>query len=140
MPYIFTYTVSGIGHTPNFKYTLEIYCSAQGAAQAIEDAAVLGHLFQRVEHVSQIPQAIRLYEAIRRPRTSSVTAASNARREICQLPDGEAQQARDEGLRRESPCEGYPHCFEYPAFHSWLLNYDLRSALMSTCKSVVNEA
>ena len=118
-----------------FKYRLTKYRSAQGAAQAIEDAAVLGHLFERLEDVSQIPKAIRLYEAIRKPRTSRVTAASNARREMYQLPDGEAQQARDEGLRRESRCNGYPRWFEDPAFHSWLLNYDVRSAVTKACKS-----
>ena len=98
--------------------------SAQGAAQAIEDAAVLGALLARLEDKSQIKDVLRLYESIRKPRTTKVIAGSDARRKVYQLRDGDAQQERDQQLRQKSPFEGYPKCIADPDFQSWLLDYD----------------
>jgi len=44
----------------------------QGAAQAIEDAAVLTALFRRVESVSQVEKALAAYDKVRRPRAQAV--------------------------------------------------------------------
>jgi salicylate hydroxylase/6-hydroxynicotinate 3-monooxygenase len=49
---------------------------AQGAAQSMEDAAVLARCV--VAARDDIPQAFRLYEAQRKPRTSRVQAISKA--------------------------------------------------------------
>ena len=50
---------------------------AQGAATAIEDAAVLARCLQQVQG-EDIPGAFRLYEANRKPRTSRIQAISSA--------------------------------------------------------------
>ena len=106
-----------------------LYGSAQGAAQAIEDGAVLGELFARMQNKSQIKDIIHMYEAIRKPRTSRVIAGSNARRDIYQMRDGEAQQKRDHELRQEHSSDRYPRCIEDPGFQSWLLDYDTEAAV-----------
>ncbi|WP_197524385.1 FAD-dependent monooxygenase [Novosphingobium resinovorum] len=51
---------------------------AQGAATAIEDAAVLSRCIQQVDR-DGISEALKLYEAVRKPRTSAIqkTAAEN---------------------------------------------------------------
>ncbi|KAK4175199.1 hypothetical protein QBC36DRAFT_355320 [Triangularia setosa] len=46
--------------------------AGNGAAQALEDAAVLNHLFGRVKHPSQIEAALGAYDAVRRPRSQAV--------------------------------------------------------------------
>ncbi|WP_406274787.1 hypothetical protein OH799_01855 [Nocardia sp. NBC_00881] len=74
---------------------------AQGAAQAMEDAAVLaGCLADRPEDP---PAALRRYEDIRRRRATRVQQMSRGRAESNHLPDGPAQQARDGSFTREDP-------------------------------------
>ncbi|KAJ7206104.1 FAD/NAD-P-binding domain-containing protein [Mycena pura] len=72
---------------------------AQGSAMATEDAAVLGNLFSRISHKNQIPQLLEAYEEIRMQRTRFTQEASWANREIFHLPDGAAQEARDNTMR-----------------------------------------
>jgi salicylate hydroxylase len=67
---------------------------AQGAAQAIEDGAVLAACLAQIGQ-SDIPQALRLYESLRLPRTSRVQAASRENKTRFHLPDGPQQRARD---------------------------------------------
>jgi len=67
--------------------------AGQGAAQALEDAVVLGHCLRGA---TDIPAALRRYERLRIPRTTQVVVASrrNARvasvqsRVLCALRDG----------------------------------------------------
>lgn len=47
-----------------------------GAGQAIEDAAVLNALFDRVTDVSQIPTVFRAYDAVRRERSTKAISIS----------------------------------------------------------------
>ena len=71
---------------------------AQGAAQAIEDASVLGALLSRVE-ACDVPRALSSYAALRQPRTAQVQDASRANRAQWHLPDGRDQEQRDAALR-----------------------------------------
>ncbi|WWD19970.1 hypothetical protein CI109_104443 [Kwoniella shandongensis] len=54
---------------------------AQGAAQAIEDAAALGVILSKIKTKDQVGQALRVYHAIRKPRTdwAVLTASANSR-------------------------------------------------------------
>jgi salicylate hydroxylase len=68
---------------------------AQGAAQAIEDAAVLADcLADRPD----VPDALAAYGQRRRDRTARVQAISQANGQRFHLPDGPAQQARDAAM------------------------------------------
>ncbi|MEU8818736.1 FAD-dependent monooxygenase [Actinoplanes sp. NPDC048796] len=66
--------------------------AAQGAGQAIEDAAALAPLLRH--H----PDAFARFEAARRPRAERVSAMSRAGLTSYHLPDGPAQRRRDREL------------------------------------------
>jgi salicylate hydroxylase len=70
---------------------------AQGAAQAIEDAASLAAIMAR-NGGQDIPQALRLYESVRLPRTARIQALATHHKQQFHLPDGPAQQERDAQL------------------------------------------
>lgn len=71
---------------------------AQGAAQAIEDAMVLA---QCLKGASNIPAALRQYEALRIPRTARVQKAARGMDRIYHL-SGPARMARDLMMRARS--------------------------------------
>lgn len=50
--------------------------NGQGAAQAIEDAAVLNALFKEVTGLEEVESALRAYDEVRRPRSQRVAALS----------------------------------------------------------------
>ncbi|KAL8950946.1 MAG: hypothetical protein Q9222_003036, partial [Ikaeria aurantiellina] len=97
---------------------------AQGAAQAIEDGAVLGHLLSYLEKSAQLPDILRLYEYLRKHRTTTIVSGSTALRDIFHMPDGPEQQERDRQLTQEEPFEGYPNPWADPVFQPYLFDYD----------------
>ncbi|MFZ3555856.1 FAD-dependent monooxygenase [Streptomyces sp. BH055] len=74
---------------------------AQGAAQSIEDAAVLARCLEQSEGAPQ--QALLRYERARIARTTRMQEASRARKNVNHLPDGREQQARDVSLAEADP-------------------------------------
>lgn len=75
---------------------------AQGSAQAIEDAAVLGLVLSQLakNNESEIGKAMVVYERLRKQRAEAVTNTAIAVRTILHLPDGPEQVARDEAFRK----------------------------------------
>jgi salicylate hydroxylase len=73
----------------------------QGAAQALEDAAVLASCL--ADDRRNPARALRRYESERLDRASRVQRGSNARADYNHLPDGDAQRARDAALRAADP-------------------------------------
>ncbi|KAH9850511.1 FAD/NAD-P-binding domain-containing protein [Lenzites betulinus] len=78
---------------------------AQGAAMAIEDAAVLGNLLSRLNQPSQLQPLIQAYEDLRLPRTAETQRQSRLNQKIFHLPDGPEQEARDAGMRQAMEAE-----------------------------------
>ncbi|MGW5472090.1 FAD-dependent monooxygenase [Streptomyces chartreusis] len=74
---------------------------AQGAAQSIEDAAVLAHCLATTAESPE--QALRRYEAARIERTTRLQRVSHARSDINHLPDGPEQRSRDAALAGSDP-------------------------------------
>ncbi|EXJ70309.1 uncharacterized protein A1O5_06377 [Cladophialophora psammophila CBS 110553] len=108
---------------------------AQGAAQAVEDGAVLGHLFEKIESRSQVPDLLVIYESVRKPRTTRVVnGSSQLGREIFHLHDGPRQRERDRQLLawQADPFDGYQNRWRDPVFQKFLFGYD--------CREVVEEA
>ncbi len=91
---------------------------AQGAAQAIEDAVVLARCLQRADSNSAA-DALRKYEAIRRPRTSQVQVMSRGREVRNHLPDGPEQLRRDLEFANGDPLRQ----------SAWLYGYDVENGL-----------
>ncbi|WP_345578862.1 FAD-dependent monooxygenase [Nonomuraea rosea] len=90
---------------------------AQGAAQAIEDAWVLGRSLEGATR-STAPDALRSYEKARHARTATVQQRSIRNGDLFQLPNGFKQRARDVILRRYSLSK-----------FDWLYGYDADRAL-----------
>lgn len=103
---------------------------AQGAAQAVEDGAVLGHLLEKIESRAQIPDILAIYEAVRKPRTTRVVmGSSQLGYEIFHLHDGPRQRERDRQLIewQDRPFEGYQNRWRDPVFQKFLFSYDART-------------
>ncbi|EJU02716.1 FAD/NADP-binding domain-containing protein, partial [Dacryopinax primogenitus] len=78
---------------------------AQGAAMAVEDAAVLGSLFTHLSSPSQIPFFLQAYEQLRHARCTDTQAQARLNQKIFHLPDGEAQETRDADMCRAMEAE-----------------------------------
>jgi salicylate hydroxylase len=84
---------------------------AQGAAQAIEDAAVLATCL--AEDPDDPVEALARYEALRIPRTTRLQEVSHGRSHVNHLPDGPEQRARDEAFTRGDPLVANAWIYEY---------------------------
>jgi salicylate hydroxylase len=87
---------------------------AQGAAQAIEDAATLAACLSR-SHPDDVPMALERYEKLRLPRVTSVQAMASANSGRFHLPDGPLQRARDAAMAGS---------FGLTPAIDWLYSYD----------------
>ncbi len=103
---------------------------AQGAAQSIEDAAVLARCLAeavtsaradepgseagRGESRDALTAALRRYEEVRLPRTTRLQEVSHARAHINHLPDGPEQRARDKSFADADPLTA----------NGWIYGYD----------------
>lgn len=95
---------------------------AQGAGQAIEDAAALA---TALLEASTPREALAVYQQVRVPRTAQVQEASHNRATVNHLPDGHEQQARDRSFAGSDPLR-----------HSdWLYGYDAQTEI----RAVVHE-
>ncbi|CZT02279.1 uncharacterized protein RCO7_11033 [Rhynchosporium graminicola] len=73
---------------------------AQGATQAIEDAAVLTGCLARAQSLNDISRLSKAYEDIRKPRAEKIKATSLGNMKQYGLPDGPEQEERDEMYRK----------------------------------------
>jgi salicylate hydroxylase len=92
----------------------------QGAAQAIEDAAVIAHCL--AEGLADPVAALRRYEEIRLPRTTRLQSVSHSRSHINHLPDGPEQRERDARFAEQDPLTA----------NGWIYGYDPDTDLKST--------
>ncbi|KAK2030009.1 FAD binding domain-containing protein [Colletotrichum zoysiae] len=74
-------------------------CLAQGAAQAFEDAGVLGAIFSQSVGYDQIPDALRVFEEVRKPRASDIRRLTLNQKAMFALGDSPEQEERDAKLR-----------------------------------------
>ncbi|WP_327665227.1 FAD-dependent monooxygenase [Streptomyces sp. NBC_00498] len=88
----------------------------QGAAQALEDAAVLARCLATDPDAPD--RALARYESERLPRTTRLQQASHARADANHLPDGPEQRARDAALGDADPLVG----------SGWICGYDASAA------------
>lgn len=84
--------------------------SAQGAAQAVEDAATIAVCLRRGGGPAGVPEAVRTHERIRRERVRAVQKTGETTRDMWHKVDWEA-------VRRD------PKSIQFPR-HEWILNHD----------------
>ena len=70
---------------------------AQGAAQAIEDAVVLGVILSRLADASNdsIHKALRVYEKVRKERAETLVELAAQSGRVLHLGEGKAEEERD---------------------------------------------
>ena len=102
---------------------------AQGANSSIEDGAVLGNVLAALDSKSQLPEALRLYERLRKKRGEAIARETFAQRKDFHMPDGPEQQARDElmlsKLDKQIDCK-FPSRWQCPEVQPWLYGYDAK--------------
>jgi salicylate hydroxylase len=89
---------------------------AQGACQAVEDAAVLARCLAGAAS-GAVADCLTRYEAVRKPRATKVQKGSFANATTYHLPDGPAQQVRDARYAAQAREEPY-------AARGWLFDHD----------------
>lgn len=87
---------------------------AQGACQAIEDAAVLSRL---LHDPADVPAALARYTAVRQPRAADLQRRSWKNATVYHLPDGPDQERRDASYAAVSAEDG-------AGAFDWLYGYD----------------
>ena len=92
---------------------------AQGAAQAVEDAAVVATCLSMIDQVDHIHLALRVYELIRKERAETVQRSATKTRQALHLHDGEEQQARDQMLRHVTDGGQSPDLWSDRSFQEW---------------------
>lgn len=97
---------------------------AQGAAIAVEDGGVLGGLLGKLEDRSQLQGLLRVYEEMRKSRTTRIVTGSTDMRNILHLHDGERQKRRDAMLLADDVRPGFPNKWRDPAFRNFMFGYD----------------
>jgi salicylate hydroxylase len=102
-----TVTLLGDAAHPMFPFF------AQGAAQAIEDAAVLARCL--TADPADPAAALRRYEALRIPRTTRLQEVSHARSHVNHLKDGPEQRTRDASFREVDPLLASAWIYGYDA-------------------------
>jgi salicylate hydroxylase len=65
----------------------------------IEDGAALAETLERATNMEDIKRVLPAFEKIRKPRAELIASASAMLGKMWQLPDGEAQEQRDERMK-----------------------------------------
>lgn len=112
-----------------FAAKADLQYRGQGAAQAFEDAAVMGNLFARIQTKGDIPQILSKFERIRKPRTKFFVDRSRSMQEIYTMGDGPAQEARDHQLLHEEPFDGYPNPLSDPVLKKLIFDFDAEDSI-----------
>ncbi|TGZ77296.1 FAD/NAD(P)-binding domain-containing protein [Ascodesmis nigricans] len=95
---------------------------AQGAAMAVEDGAVLGGLLKGIGRGDGLGEVLRVYEELRKKRTTRVVRGSSELRGVFHMRDGEKQKERDRRLRGGE--RGNPMPWKEGRVQRWLFGYD----------------
>lgn len=108
-----------------------LVCWPTGANSSMEDGAALGYILAALHSRSQLPEAMNVYQHIRKTRGEAIVKETFAQRDDIHLPDGPEQQARDKlmlsKLGKEIDCK-FPSRWQCPEVQPWLFGYDAKKA------------
>jgi salicylate hydroxylase len=97
---------------------------AQGAAQAVEDAAVLGIAFSKITSKRDIPTVLKAYELARKERAEKVQGTAGHTRTVLHMPDGADQIKRDRAFAAVASGGENPDLWADPAAQKFLWSFD----------------
>ncbi|KAJ5508375.1 Monooxygenase FAD-binding [Penicillium freii] len=104
---------------------------AQGAAQAVEDAAALGVVLSAISSREEIPHALSVYESSRKKRAETVQQSGSENRITLHLPDGPEQIARD-ALFKASVSGNNPDKWSDRRTQEFIWGWDAEKAALET--------
>lgn len=102
---------------------------AQGANSSLEDGAVLGHVLAALKSKAQLPQALQMFQRLRKQRGESIVRETFAQRADFHMLNGPEQEARDELMLSQLGKEidvKFPSRWQCPVVQPWLYGYDAR--------------
>ncbi|KAL4932839.1 putative salicylate hydroxylase [Aspergillus undulatus] len=105
---------------------------AQGAAQAVEDAAALGIVLSEISSKREIPLALQAYEKSRKERAETVQQSGSLNRITLHLPDGPEQEARDKQFRASLKGGSNPDKWSDRQTQEFLWGWDAEKAALET--------
>lgn len=95
----------------------------------MEDGAVLGMVLAALQEKAQLPQALRMYQQLRKKRGEAIVRETFSQQHDFHMPDGEEQQRRDElmlsKLGKTIDCK-FPSRWQCPVVQPWLYGYSAR--------------
>jgi salicylate hydroxylase len=92
---------------------------SQGAAQAVEDGAVLSVCLAMIDSKEQINTALKVYELVRKERAETVQVSAIQTRQALHLHDGKEQEDRDEIIRNAAKGGPNPDLWSDKSFQKW---------------------
>lgn len=81
-------------------------------------------MFEQIESNSQAEDVFKIYERIRKRRTTLVVQGSTSLRDIFHMEDGDRQRERDRQMTQLKPARGHPNRWADPELQKWLFGYD----------------
>ena len=98
---------------------------SQGAAQAMEDAAVLAECLDRAGHTDDLGRLTEAYETIRKGRAEKIQKGARVNGVVWHFADGEEQERRDRAMQGKLKAgEVNPNLWADKNFQPWLFNHD----------------
>ena len=113
--------------------------TAQGAAQCIEDAAVLGVCLSKASEKSDVARLLEVHKSLRQPRAERIQTVARGNKGLFGMEDGPEQEARDQrfaqSMKGEDPADHESNTsqrarpdanapYGTPGFNEWLYGYD----------------
>lgn len=111
---------------------------AQGAAQAVEDAAALGVMLAEISGKDQINRALRVYEQARKSRAETIQQLGSENRITLHLPDGPEQVARDQKFKLVSASGDNPDRWGDTTTQKLLWDWDSEQSARETWQGNVS--
>ncbi|KIW67265.1 hypothetical protein PV04_06530 [Phialophora macrospora] len=113
---------------------------AQGAAQAVEDAASLGVVLSSISSKDEIPTALRAFEKAQKARAEHIQQSCLTTRAALHLPDGPEQEARDQKFRALSSGGGSDDKWGDPEFQKFIWGWDAEAKAEEAWKEMKRES
>ncbi|KAF2762115.1 FAD/NAD(P)-binding domain-containing protein [Pseudovirgaria hyperparasitica] len=99
---------------------------AQGANSAMEDGAVLGRLLGSLEHRSDLPKLLEIFQRLRKSRGEAIVRETFKQRRDFHMENGPEQEARDELFLSQLGKEltgAFPSRWTCPEVQPWIYGY-----------------
>ena len=110
---------------------------AQGAANAMEDAAVLA---MALTCTSDVQLALRVYELVRKDRGEQIAASASTTASALHLPDGPAQVNRDEAIVAASKGHEHPDKWGNVKWQDFMWGVDVMRETIQSWNALASKA